>query len=87
MATKSQVIKKAKSIGARFYESNEYGEYVVEIILPHDQCFAGYNSGVCTQTKANNESMADFWEDMLNYISAPVVSARVLCDTPGLQNT
>ena len=73
MATKAQVIRKAKTIGADFYESNEYGEYVVEVILPSDKVFAGYNAGVCTQTPMPNEKMSDFWEDVLSFISCPVI--------------
>ena len=73
MATKAQVIRKAKAIGADFFESNEYGEYVVEVILPSGKMFAGYNAGVCTQTPMRDEKMADFWQDIFDFISCPVV--------------
>jgi hypothetical protein len=73
MTTKAQVIRKAKNIGADFFENNEYGEYVVEVILPSNKMFVDYNASVCVQTRMPNEKMSDFWSDVLSFISCPVV--------------
>jgi hypothetical protein len=70
MATKAQVKRIAKQQGADFDEGyDSLGNYFAAVILPeHLDWDNGHGTGICEQTKGEDETMAEFWESMVLYI-------------------
>lgn len=75
MATKAQVKRIAQQQGATFDEGRDsLGNYFAAVILPdHLDWDNGHGSGGCTQTKYADETMAQFWESMIDYIDYPTI--------------
>jgi len=79
MATKAQVRKLAEAQGAQFFEGvDAFGDYYAEVLLPdHLMWDNGYGgAGDCYQRKNPDETMAQFWQDMLGYIDYPVIAQK-----------
>jgi len=82
MATKAQIKKLAKAQGAQFFEGvDSSGDYYAEVLLPDHLIWdkGPWDSvGWCYQSKNPDETMAQFWEDMLGYIDFPVIKTSDL---------
>jgi len=78
MTTKARVKKLATQQGAEFCEGKDaFGDYFAEVILPDPYIWDnGYGTGMCCQTKGEDETMAEFWQSMFYYIDAPVIEPR-----------
>jgi hypothetical protein len=75
MTTKAKVKALAAKQGAEFFEGRDgYGDYYAEVILPDPYIWDnGSGTGCRVQTKEREETMAEFWESMFDYIDAPVI--------------
>ena len=75
MATKAQVKRIAQQQGATFDEGRDSsGAYFAAVILPEHLDWAnGYGTGICEQTKGEDETMAQFWDSMIDYIDYPTI--------------
>lgn len=75
MATKKQVIAIAKAQGAEVDIEMEDGKlFCVTITLPNGFTWDnGYNSGIVSQEKYDGETLGSFWQDLFDYINAPIV--------------
>lgn len=71
MATKAQVIKKAKQQGAKFeWENSE----TFSIWLPEGKIWdSGYGVGQVVQEKMYDETWPQFWDGFMSVINAPVI--------------
>lgn len=79
MATKTQVTRLLAKQGATWSEKNFFDEYEFECILPepyiwkNGQGSADGGCGSFAQTRMYDESMADFWDDVMAMIDCEVI--------------
>lgn len=75
MATKKQVLALAKVQGAEVDIEYDDGKlFCATVILPDGFIWDnGYNCGSVSQEKYEGESLASFWQELFDYINAPVV--------------
>jgi hypothetical protein len=77
MATKKQVVSLAEKQGAEVTIDVVDGVLDVYVGLPNGFIWDnGYGSGSVSQEKYEGETMAEFWQQILDYIDYPVIRAE-----------
>lgn len=73
---KSKITALAKKQGAECnIGRNSDGDWFIEVALPNGMIWDnGYGSGLLYQEKYEGESMAEFWQQALDFIDAPVIA-------------